>query len=511
MMAGSQRRSKRITTRIYQKNQQYRTELVNNNARGYHELAQSKSSILPSAGKFIKRRHSLNAGIDIKEISGECPGVNTSLTDSLILKLSEPKRANLLNDGVVRIKLSGDGTRITCKQQFVNLSYTLVDEAVSMSEHGNYLLAIAKCKEYNASIKSAVRDLIQEFDTLSCVIIYGKEVKIDKYLGGDLKYLNQIVGIAGFASKFLCLWCHCGSDERFDMSKLWSMTDTNMGARTIEEIIQCSHKRANDPLKYNCVEEPVFRLVPIYNVIPDTLYLCLRISDQLVRHTISYLRKMDNIEKCSVTKKKLLNSKHIHSFENFIHDVVGIYDWKFCISKDGKLKYRSFHGPEHRKLLENIDLDILIPSHPKLLELKKLWRDFRLLMSEMDIHLLEVQVVNFQTSAKKWVDLYYQANCSTDITPYMHVLAFHLPEAMKLHGNVSHFCQQGLETVNDLVTKWYHRSTNFGRNAMGQIMAKQYRLHLLADRCTRKKKWSTQCSICKRKGHNKRSCGQKEE
>ncbi|XP_071810826.1 uncharacterized protein [Apostichopus japonicus] len=301
--------------------------------RGYHELAQSMSSIMPAAGKVIKRRHSLNSGIEIKEISGDCPGVYTSLTNSLILKLSEPKRANLIKDGVVRIKLSGDGTRITCKQQFVNLSYTLVDEATSMSEHGNYLLAIAKCKEDNVSLKSAIHDLIQEFDTLSCVTINGKEIKIDKYLGGDLKYLNQILGIAGFASNFSCLWCHCRRDDRFDMSKSWSMTDTKEGARTIEGIIQCSHKRANDQMKYNCIEEPVFQSVPIHKVIPDTLHLCLRIGDQLVGHIISYLRRMDNIEKCSMTMKKLSNAKHIHRFQVFIHDVVGIYDWKFFIGK----------------------------------------------------------------------------------------------------------------------------------------------------------------------------------
>ena len=54
------------------------------------------------------------------------------------------------------------------------MSFTLVDESVSMSEHGNYLLAIVKCSENNASIKSALHDLIQEFEDLTSIAVMGK-------------------------------------------------------------------------------------------------------------------------------------------------------------------------------------------------------------------------------------------------------------------------------------------------------------------------------------------------
>ena len=52
----------------------------------------------------------------ISELTGEYPGVHTSLTESLRLKLQYPKRKHLIESGTVRIKLSGDGTRVTCKQ-----------------------------------------------------------------------------------------------------------------------------------------------------------------------------------------------------------------------------------------------------------------------------------------------------------------------------------------------------------------------------------------------------------
>jgi hypothetical protein len=42
----------------------------------------------------------------------------------------------------------------------------------------------------------------------------------------------------------------------------------------------------------------------------------------------------------------------------------------------------------------------------------------------------------------------------------MHAFAQHVPEFLRLYGNIVIFSQQGLEKLNDLTTKHYHRSTN---------------------------------------------------
>lgn len=446
--------------------------------RGYHELTQTKYSRLPKLCRLVKRRNQLNNSISIHETNPMSPGVYTSLSESLCEKLSDPSKSYVIKNGSVRVKISGDGTRITCKQSFVNISYTMVDEATCMSEHGNYLLAIVKCKESNEGIKSALSSLIEEIENLEFVMIAGQKITIDKYLGGDLKFLNQVVGIGGFASKFTCLWCRCSKEDRFDMQKTWSMTNPDLGARTIEEITTCGKMKKSDPLKFNCTELPIFPSIPICKVIPDTLHLCLRICDQMVSHLFVYLLKLDNFSKCSVTEKKLDNSHHVKKFQVFISDQVKILDWKYFI-KDGRIEYRTFRGPEHRRILQHMDLDFIIPTHPKLNSLKKLWKTFSNLLTEMEKDLSEEEIDAFEIAAKEWVHLYYEINCSTDITPYMHLLAFHVPEVMRLHGNISHFCQQGLEKLNDLVTKWYHRSTNFGPSALAQILSKQHRLHIL--------------------------------
>ena len=382
--------------------------------RGYHELAQTKRSKLPKSCRLIRRRNQLNSTINVHETNPMYPGVYTSLAESLCEKLSHSSRSYVILNGSVRIKINGDGTRITCKQSFVNVSYTLVDEDTCMSEHGNYLLAIVKCDESNLSIKSGLHSLIEEINNLEHVMISGQKVTIDKYLGGDLKFLNQMLGISGFASTFSCLWCHCPKDERYDVSKLWSMTNTALGARTIEGITACSKKKKSDPSKFNCVESPVFPSIPVSKVIPDTLHLCLRICDQMVSHLFAYLLKLDNLSKCTVTDRKLDNSQHVKRFQTFISEKVKILDWKYYI-KDGKIEYRSFRGPEHRRILQNIDLDFLVPTHPKLNDLKQLWQQFSVLLTEMDKDLLEKDIDAFEKAAKDWVNLYYKVNCSTDI------------------------------------------------------------------------------------------------
>ena len=260
--------------------------------RGYHALAKIHH-FLPRAHQINKRRKQLNSMIEIKEVDGEYLGAYTSLTAMIIRKLENEHNPNLIQDGKVRIKLSGDGTRITCKQNFVNMAITFPDEEQCMSEHGNYLLAIVKCPEKNVSLKAAIHNLIEEFENIQVIEVEGRPVTVDKYLAGDLKFLNQIMGISSFAGKYSCLWCYCSSSERFDMSKTWSCTDESKGARTIETILKCSTKKASDPTKHCVVETPLFQSVPTYKVVVDTLHLCLRICDQLVGHLVSYLQTKD--------------------------------------------------------------------------------------------------------------------------------------------------------------------------------------------------------------------------
>ena len=471
--------------------------------RAYHEIAQ-KHIYLPRGYMVKNRRRELNKTCEIFDLEGEYKGVYKSLKSHLIQNLSDPSKAHLIQDKKVKIKFSGDGTRAGVKKHMINVSYTIIGEDTCMSEKGNYLLAIVQCPEKGEIIEVALKNLIDEFNSLTSVEINGETIEIEKYVGGDLKFLNQVTGIAGFGADFSCLWCKCHKLDRADIEKDWSMTDVSKRARTVDEITKFSQLAKTSKARFNVIRSPLFTSIPIHRVIPDTLHLFLRIMDQLVNNLTSYLQKEDNIIRCTA-KTNLQNCTNLMRFENFVRDL-GIYDWKYII-KDSKIEARSFSGPEHRRILANINLDLLIPNHPKLELVKSLWTSFQELASQLNSDLSNEEIDAFQIAAKKFVEEYHRAFLCKDITPYMHVLAYHVPEVMRMYGNISYFCQQGLEKLNHLVTKWYFRSTNFGSSSLKQIMQKQHRIHLLEEKCKRQPKWQVTCSLCnKQDGHNKRTC-----
>lgn len=105
------------------------------------------------------------------------------------------------------------------------------------------------------------------------------------------------------------------------------------------------------------------------------------------------------------------------------------------------------------------------------------------------------------------VRLFGEVYMSKDVTPYMHVLANHVPEALSEHGNLSLFCQQGLEKLNDNVTCWYFRTTShINLDVFKKIMEKQNRIDFLKSKCKRGNAYEVICQNCNHSGHNKRSC-----
>ena len=59
-----------------------------------------------------------------------------------------------------------------------------------------------------------------------------------------------------------------------------------------------------------------------------------------------------------------------------------------------------------------------------------------------------------------WITLFISIYQTKHVTPYMHILRSHIPQFIKIYGTLAPFSQQGLEKLNDDITKDYFRSTN---------------------------------------------------
>ena len=491
----------------------YAKDKFNVSNEAYHEIAMINQD-LPRSHVIKSKAKELNSFFDIKAIERGVQGYQQSIRGVLtfILNYYFKLMTNESFPTTIRVKLSGDGTWIGSKLHVVNFTFTLPDFPCAKSADGNVLLAIFKGSENYFYLQNALKDIIQETTEFTSLSLQEKVYQIVYYMGGDLKFLNIICGLDSCASKYSCIWCKCPSDQRYDTKKLWSMVDINKGgARTVKEIEECSKKRSKSE-KYNCSNPPLFPSIPLTRVVPDTLHLFFRICDQLINQLIKDLMHEDNVAKLTkYTKIDINKHKHIAAFEQFVNER-GI-SWRFFVDKETKLiKHRDFTGPEKYMILSAINLSTLLPnySETKLDKIEVIWDGFRQLISKLDNLQGDdnQKLLDFSSLAKTWLKNYVSVYPTKDATPYMHILANHIPETIEINGALSQFTQQGLEKLNDHVTKWYYRSTSLSHEAaMKQIIEKQSRLlQLHFSGASRYRKFQWTCKTCHKKGHSSKTC-----
>ena len=232
----------------------------------------------------------------------------------------------------------------------------------------------------------------------------------------------------------------------------------------------------------------------------DSLHLFLRIGDVLINLLIRDLRFLDGVEKA--TSVITPDSTNMKSYEEFLNKSCKIR-FRWFIDKESK--WRDLTGPEKVRLFERIDIPTLFPAHPKRHELKELWSEFFHLINKLKKP--DCDPEELEERAKAWVRLFISVYQTKDVTPYIHAFAMHVPEFIRLHGNITMFTQQGLEKLNDLSTKYFQRGSNHREDeALRQLLERMNRLETLEDAGHCREKRPQKCSLCSCVGHNKRSC-----
>lgn len=192
--------------------------------RAYHELAQS-CHILPSQSVLSKQVKELNKTFEVMEIDGKYTGVYQSITERLIAILGDyirqPEKQHLFSKKKVRVKISGDGTKIGKRIHVLNFVFSIVGENSCAGEKGSYLVGIVKVPEKYLPLKEALGKIIQEVNNLDEILLGNESYSVEFYLGGDLKFLNLVLGIDGFGATYSCLWCKCPAKQRYDTGKTW--------------------------------------------------------------------------------------------------------------------------------------------------------------------------------------------------------------------------------------------------------------------------------------------------
>ena len=135
-----------------------------------------------------------------------------------------------------------------------------------------------------------------------------------------------------------------------------SITDTEKGARTIEEITEKSKLSKKSKQRYNCCKKPAFPFIPLHQVIIDPLHMFLRISDVLINLLIRDLRVLDGIEKVQGLDQTIEHYEQLLQQSSKIH-------FKFYADKTTQgIKWCDFIGPKKIKLFSNIHIPTLFPA-----------------------------------------------------------------------------------------------------------------------------------------------------
>lgn len=293
-------------------------------------------------------------------------------------------------------------------------------------------------------------------------------------------------------------------NERFDISKKWSLTDKTLGARDSVEISR--HAKCK---QYNCKNEPLFSFIPIDHVVIDTLHLFLRISDNLIELLIRELRRQDAIDKVNTFSNGFCRTKYRHmaGYETYVKSLGISFEWK--IDKDTKkLEYRDLTGPEKLLLIQNINFKSLLPNCRVTGDLEVLWSCFMDIVGDLKLdYTTDDAIANLEGTIKKWFTKFLELYQAKDVTPYMHALYAHVPQFLTLYKNLAYFTQQGMEKYNDTVSKDYFRSSNHrGVSALKQLFSKKHRIQLLEAAGLERVKGSYKCGNCSELGHSLKTC-----
>lgn len=256
-------------------------------------------------------------------------------------------------------------------------------------------------------------------------------------------------------------------------------------------------------LAVSMCHEPLFKCIPMHQVIPDILHMFLRIADILINLLILELRRQDGIEKCKELDRS--KARHVTVYEDHLNKACKI-PFQFYICKNtNTLKWRDLNGPEKYRLFSKVDL----PSQvPKIVTIQQIWCQFFQLINVVRADSITAEeITKFEADGKAWLKCFLGIYQTMNVTPYMHLMTAHLPEFLRIHGPISPFTQQGLEKLNGVYTQFYFMGSNHkDTEALKQILLRKNRLEFLTDSDYERVKHPRKCSFCTLTGHDKRTC-----
>ena len=131
----------------------------------FHELSMSNTAGLPRSYLIKQRRDDLNRMCHVVATPGKAEGSQLSFNSILLERLEDFIETNPdfdYDNQTIKIKLSGDGARMTRNISFIILSFALLQGADDvMSARGNHTIAVVKGSEKYETLEESFQDVFK--------------------------------------------------------------------------------------------------------------------------------------------------------------------------------------------------------------------------------------------------------------------------------------------------------------------------------------------------------------
>ena len=438
----------------------------------YHELS-ILSDDLPKSYLIKQLRSDLNKTYHIERTAGKCPGAKLNFPSTLSVHVEELllHKPELKND-VVKVKVSGDGARMSCSTNFMMMSFALLqgNEKV-MSSKSNRTVAIINGPEDYEILKGSLPLLFKEINELirtGSILINNEHVKLEFFLGGDLKFLLMMLGLSSATADYACLWCKVHKDNRWDTSKGMDFYNQEPNRRTLKDIIKCLESEDC----FSCKNKPLLD-IEVDHVVPDELHLLLRVTDRLLQNVIDEVRERDSIDSWNKSKGQP-KDKQLNNLVKGINDCGIPFKIWYKKNTDGSaskiVDFTSLVGSQKKKLLNKLPTILHKYLYPDTCPtVCKIWTSFEEYYNTIsDFNLTNDCAINIFDKGKAWIKLFCSLKdlrpgyTRARVTPYMHLMVYHVPYFVQNYGCFKQFTGQGVEKNNDDAKRvMFHKSNKW--------------------------------------------------
>jgi hypothetical protein len=155
---------------------------------------------------FHQCQEYINSLYHFERIAGNIPGAYVSLESEIIRYIKY--HVNPETDKI-KIKISGDGSKVNRISNFVVLSFSVITDDLTLSSKDQNVVCIVNCKEDYDHSKLACKPFFQKINTLyekASIDVEGKHFDLDILMGGDMKFLQLVLGLGGSLCNYSCPW-----------------------------------------------------------------------------------------------------------------------------------------------------------------------------------------------------------------------------------------------------------------------------------------------------------------